>query len=211
MAQLQGCFGIISTRYAVLQVQTLVDNSSNQFRGGLKSSDSIINNLVMFTISTGAITFSASAGHLILFLASPNTGVHLAFHFVVPKLFTNSLYASLNIRAAFQGKGENNRTGHVKSRGQPMFAGLPMVDSSGVPDYVTVVSHLLLSMQCLPVYDSVVRCIGSSIIYAAPSRDHVHHRNPEFSQPAACCSTFGKAGITDKLWVCLLKKAHLPA
>jgi hypothetical protein len=70
----------------------------------------MIDTLILFTVNTGLLTFSAAMLHLILFVASPTTGVHFAFHFIIGKLYTNSLYASLNTRLAFRGKGENDGT-----------------------------------------------------------------------------------------------------
>jgi hypothetical protein len=104
------CYYLQTVRHLFLQIQTLVDDSIHQSRSGIKSSDNIIDTLIIFTVNTGAITCSASTAHLVFFLASPNTGVHFAFHFVLAKLYTNSLYASLNTRALFRGNGESNRS-----------------------------------------------------------------------------------------------------
>lgn len=119
--------------FLFLYIHALVDNSMNQSRRGIKSSDSIINTLMIFSINTGAITGSASAAHLVTFLASPATGVHFAFHFVLPKLYTNAVYASLNTRAVFQGKGERDRA--VSST----YTGRSTVDSRA--NYHNSVSH----------------------------------------------------------------------
>jgi len=100
-------------------------------RSGHKGSDNIIDTLIVFTVQTGAITFSASTAHLITFLASPSTAVHFAFHFVLAKLYTNSLYASLNTRAAFRRQGESSRSMHVLTD-RTTSTGRPMVDSPGV-------------------------------------------------------------------------------
>ena len=78
----------------------------------------MIDTLIAFTVNTGLLTFSAATLHLVLFVASPTTGVHFAFHFMLAKLYTNSLYGSLNTRIAFRGKGESGLSVHgTVSRG----------------------------------------------------------------------------------------------
>jgi len=172
-------------------IRLLVDRS-NQSRSGMKNSDNIVDTIITFTLNTSAITCSASAGHLIFWVASPNTGVHFAFHFLVANLYTNSLYASLNARATFQGTTEHGMTSLGK------HAGRSTVDTPGDANYGAYVSHFLLPMRCLWVYGSALRSIGFSIICAAPYRDHTCHRKSQYSQPP-CYSKFGKAGSTDKL------------
>ena len=133
--------------YLVLQIQTLVDDSIHQSRTSIKGSDSIINILVIYTVNTGALTCSASTAHLVLFLASPNTGVHFAFHFVLAKLYTNSLYASLNSRAGFRRTGESNRSVYGMTSRGTTHAGRSMVDPPSVAGDGTSVGRLLFPMQ----------------------------------------------------------------
>ena len=133
--------------------QTLVDYSTHQSRSAIKSSDNIIKKLIIFTVNTGAITGSASIAHLVLYLASPNTGVHFAFHFALAKLYTNSLYASLNTRAAFRGKGESNRSVQGMTSRGTVYAGRSIVDSPRVSIYGTSVSLLLFPVRYLRMCD----------------------------------------------------------
>ena len=149
MARLPVFSATISQRYTilVLQIQTLVHDSVHQSRTSLKNSDNIIDTLIIYTVNTGALTCSASTAHLVLFLASPNTGVHFAFHFVLAKLYTNSLYASLNSRTKFRRTGESDRSVlEMTSRGTK-YAGRSMVDSPSVAGDGTSVGRLLFPMQ----------------------------------------------------------------
>jgi len=75
----------------------------------------MIDTLMIFSVNTGLLTFTAASLHVILFSVSPTTGVHFAFHFMVAKLYTNSLYGSLNTRVAFRGKGESDNVLSVRA------------------------------------------------------------------------------------------------
>jgi len=104
----------------------------------------MIDTLIGFTINTGLLTFSATTLHLLLFVASPTTGVHFAFHFTIAKLYTNSLYGSLNTRLAFRGKGESDVTVGGSGFRVP---GQSRVDPLTVPEYGSSVSPFRFPMR----------------------------------------------------------------
>lgn len=145
MVRLLVCFVTISTRYAILFCffQTLADVSMHQSRSGIRKSDGMIDTLIVFTVNTGLLTFSATTLHLVLFVASPTTGVHFAFHFTIAKLYTNSLYGSLNTRLAFRGRGESDVTISVANL---RVAGQSGVNSLSGIKYNTSVSRFLFPM-----------------------------------------------------------------
>ncbi|KAK7062074.1 hypothetical protein R3P38DRAFT_686622 [Favolaschia claudopus] len=67
-------------------------------RTGIKTTDSIVNNLILYAMSTGLLTGICVLIDMICFLAMPGNLVHIAFNIVSGKLYTNSLLASLNFR-----------------------------------------------------------------------------------------------------------------
>ncbi|KNZ74321.1 hypothetical protein J132_07178 [Termitomyces sp. J132] len=76
-------------------VLLLVDVSRRNPRKVMKT---IIDKLILWTIQTGLITSCGTTIQLILFLVLDNYG-WLAIFLIVPRLFSNSLMASLNARA----------------------------------------------------------------------------------------------------------------
>jgi Family of unknown function (DUF6534) len=158
----------------------------------------MIDTLIIFTVNTGFLTCSASITHLVFFLVTPSTGVHFAFHFMLAKLYTNSLYASLNTRTSLRGKGESDQVVFGStSRG----TGRSMVDSMGGANFSTSVSHLPSLMRCVT---EALHCVGPSVISACAKtyRYHVRHRNSGYFQFPAWCSAARKAGSAIKLGEC---------
>ncbi|KAJ7812631.1 hypothetical protein B0H14DRAFT_2856382 [Mycena olivaceomarginata] len=66
----------------------------------------VIDKLIQWTIETGVVTSIASIIMLVSFISLPSTFVWLAFFVVIPRLFSNSLMASLNSRAALRAANE---------------------------------------------------------------------------------------------------------
>ncbi|KAK7447000.1 hypothetical protein VKT23_014213 [Stygiomarasmius scandens] len=67
-----------------------------------KRTDDLLSRLIRNSVETGAITAGAAVLELIFFLRLSNTGLHLAVALGLSKLYTNTLYASVNARAAFE-------------------------------------------------------------------------------------------------------------
>ena len=144
MVRLPVFFATISRKCAILflQIQALADDSIHQSRSSINGPENIIDTLIVFTVNTGVITCSASTAHLVSFLASPNTAVHFTFHFVLSKLYTNGLYASLNTRASFRRNEETNRSAHGTSSREWTFTRRSMLESPVIATYGASVSHL---------------------------------------------------------------------
>lgn len=144
MVRLLAFFATISRKYVILflQMQTLTNDSIHQSRTSMNGSENIINTIIVFTVNTGALTCSASTAHLVFFLASPNTGIHFTFHFMLAKLYTNSLYASLNSRAVFRRNGDSNRSLFGTSSRGTTYAVQSMMESPVTAPYGASVSHL---------------------------------------------------------------------
>jgi hypothetical protein len=69
---------------------------------GLKQTDTIVNRLVLFVVNTGLLTSLCATTALVLLLASPNTLLYAIFFFITPRLYANSLFATLNARASIR-------------------------------------------------------------------------------------------------------------
>jgi len=67
-------------------------------RTGFKSTDQIIDKLLYLVVNTGLAPTIMELSHLISFSISPMVFAHFTFNFLAPKLYANSLMASLNAR-----------------------------------------------------------------------------------------------------------------
>ncbi|KAJ6564711.1 hypothetical protein B0H19DRAFT_1026338 [Mycena capillaripes] len=61
----------------------------------------VVNQIITWTIETGALTIVGALGLLIAFLTMKNNFVYIGFFVVIPKQFSNSLLLSLNARNRF--------------------------------------------------------------------------------------------------------------
>jgi len=69
-----------------------------QSRTGFKSSETVINRLIMFSVNTGLFTSITAIASLITITVWPATFIYITFYLLVPRLYINSLYATLNAR-----------------------------------------------------------------------------------------------------------------
>ncbi|PCH34603.1 hypothetical protein WOLCODRAFT_139462 [Wolfiporia cocos MD-104 SS10] len=70
-----------------------------RFRTGIKSTDSIITILMVYSINTGLLTSICAILCLVTFTVLPDMFVYFAFYFVLSKLYVNSVLANLNARS----------------------------------------------------------------------------------------------------------------
>jgi len=100
----------------------------------------LIDTLTLYTLETGALTSLATIASLVCWLTMPRNLVFLGLHFVIGKLYANSLLASLNTRKELR----RMRTRHPGHRpwGLPMLSTdyprqhstFTTSDSHGLPD-----------------------------------------------------------------------------
>ncbi|KLO17021.1 hypothetical protein SCHPADRAFT_887299 [Schizopora paradoxa] len=91
-------------------------------RTGFKNSETIINKMIMFSVNTGLLTSLVAIASLLSITAWPLTFIYITFYFLVPRLYINSLYATLNARNALRsgttgdtGTGSNSVSlGHLR-------------------------------------------------------------------------------------------------
>ncbi|THH02437.1 hypothetical protein EW026_g422 [Hermanssonia centrifuga] len=67
-------------------------------RTGFKRTDSIIHTLMLYSITTGALSTFFEGAVVVAYAVWPNDYIYLALYFIMPKLLLNSLLASLNAR-----------------------------------------------------------------------------------------------------------------
>jgi len=86
-------------------------------RTGFEKTDNIIKAIILFTINTSLLTAIAALCDMVTFITLPvnENLVNLAFNFILSKLYTNSMMASLNHRAKLQGKIQAAQTNNVIS------------------------------------------------------------------------------------------------
>jgi len=75
-------------------------------RTGVRSTEQLMNALVVYTLASGFLTFVGSALTLIMYLSSPQTQIYSAISFILPHLYINSLLAVLNARHALRQRSE---------------------------------------------------------------------------------------------------------
>jgi len=77
---------------------------------GFKSTDKLIDKLVMLTINTGLAPTVFELAHLIAFTVAGTSFAHICFNFIAPKLYANSFLGTLNARTFIQ--NESAYDGH---------------------------------------------------------------------------------------------------
>ncbi|KAI0336997.1 hypothetical protein BDW22DRAFT_1040348 [Trametopsis cervina] len=79
-------------------------------RTSIKRTNSIVRSLMLYSINTGALTSICALTVLITYSVMPDNFVFIALYFALPKLFLNSLLATLNARQKLRdgGTGSSN-------------------------------------------------------------------------------------------------------
>ncbi|KAI0821119.1 hypothetical protein BC629DRAFT_1587432 [Irpex lacteus] len=78
-----------------------------QRKTGIRRTDSMVRSLMLYSINTGALTSICALAVLITYATMPRNFVFIAFYFVLPKLFLNSLLATLNAREKLRANGSD--------------------------------------------------------------------------------------------------------
>ncbi|KAJ7250753.1 hypothetical protein C8J57DRAFT_1474861 [Mycena rebaudengoi] len=76
-------------------------------RTGIKTTDSMVNKLILYAMNTGLLTSIIVLIDMICFLVMPKNLIHIAFNIVVGKLYTNSLLATLNFRETIRNNAKD--------------------------------------------------------------------------------------------------------
>ncbi|KAF7336238.1 hypothetical protein MVEN_02171700 [Mycena venus] len=100
----------------------------NQGRGGIQSTNKVLNFLIMTAVNRGALTIVLAALNMVLFFATPGTFDFMIVLFLSDKFYMNSMLAMLNTREYAVNSG---KAGAVVERSYPIFeASNPNVRSS---------------------------------------------------------------------------------
>ncbi|KAI0075592.1 hypothetical protein K474DRAFT_1371215 [Panus rudis PR-1116 ss-1] len=75
-------------------------------RTGIKSTDSLINVLMLYTVNTGLLTAIDATAGLVMFAAIPNSLIYVAFYLQLSKLYVNAYLATLNARDTLRERTE---------------------------------------------------------------------------------------------------------
>jgi len=82
----------------------------SKMRTGLKSSDSLVDNLCAYAINTGVLTSTVSVATLILYNVMPNINLSFfATYIILSKLYAISFMATLNTRRIVRGRGTDKQ------------------------------------------------------------------------------------------------------
>ncbi|PIL22636.1 hypothetical protein GSI_15327 [Ganoderma sinense ZZ0214-1] len=74
-------------------------------RTGHRQDDSMVNSLILYALSTGAVTAAISLTTLILYNFMPDNFIFMACYFVLSKMYAISFLAALNTRRVSRGRG----------------------------------------------------------------------------------------------------------
>ncbi|KAI0801433.1 hypothetical protein C8Q74DRAFT_491612 [Fomes fomentarius] len=85
-------------------------------RTGFHRSNLLINRLIVFSVNTGLLTSICACMSLITILALPNTFVYITFFFLIGRLYSNSLMATLNSRKGLRDGSSNVHDASVSLR-----------------------------------------------------------------------------------------------
>lgn len=77
-------------------------------RTGIRRTDSMVRAVMVYTINTGALTSLCAIIVLVTYATMPGNFVFICFYFLLPKLFLNSLLATLNAREKLRRGGTNS-------------------------------------------------------------------------------------------------------
>ncbi|KAG0704361.1 hypothetical protein DFH29DRAFT_849070 [Suillus ampliporus] len=86
-----------------------------QNRTTILSTNRIIDTLTLWTIRNGLITSAATIATLICWLVMPQNRIYIGLHFIVAKLYANSLLATLNARQHRRDDQQYNYSDHPLS------------------------------------------------------------------------------------------------
>ncbi|KAI0689429.1 hypothetical protein BC835DRAFT_1529197 [Cytidiella melzeri] len=80
----------------------------SQSRTGFSNMDYIIDTIMLYAIENGLLTSISVLASLICWLTMPTNFIFLALHFVISKMYANSLLATLNARRHIQDKSSHS-------------------------------------------------------------------------------------------------------
>ncbi|KAL5532458.1 hypothetical protein ACEPAF_6028 [Sanghuangporus sanghuang] len=124
-------------------------------RTGFKSTDSVVNSLILYVINTGLFTSFCATACFVSFAVMPHNYIFIAFYFCLPKLYFNALLAMLNARERLRdglsngGSGASSyRVSHIASTS----INLPVASKETTASFGTI--GYIPPSPSLPIFDS---------------------------------------------------------
>ncbi|KAJ8597641.1 hypothetical protein M405DRAFT_855384 [Rhizopogon salebrosus TDB-379] len=110
------CYFLRKNRTMITKLSYGLDNAAHAY--SCSSTIHMLDMLTFWTIQNGSITCAATIATLFFWLDMPQNRVFIGLHFVVAKLYANSLLATLNARQQLRNGKQYNS---ADSRPQPIF------------------------------------------------------------------------------------------
>ncbi|KAI0029306.1 hypothetical protein K488DRAFT_88877 [Vararia minispora EC-137] len=98
----------IATAITDVSITTAMCFYLQSSRTGFRRTDSMLNRLTLFCVNTGLLTSTDAVCSLTSYLASENSFIYICFFFMLSRLYSNSLMATLNARRVRGGAGASN-------------------------------------------------------------------------------------------------------
>lgn len=73
-------------------------------RRGFGTMDEVIDSIIVYTINNGTLTCLSTIASMIFWLTMRKNLIFMALHFIIAKMYANSLFATLNMRRKFSGR-----------------------------------------------------------------------------------------------------------
>ncbi|KAJ8580165.1 hypothetical protein M405DRAFT_886223 [Rhizopogon salebrosus TDB-379] len=94
--------GLALSSFVDILIAVFLCYSLQTTRKASSSMDYVINSVILYTLENNSLTSAATVISMVCWLAMPNNLIFMGLHFVISKLYANSLLATLNARKQFQ-------------------------------------------------------------------------------------------------------------
>ncbi|PBK82209.1 hypothetical protein ARMGADRAFT_1090581 [Armillaria gallica] len=111
-----GCLWLATTAAVDILITAIMTVNLNQRRTGFRATDKLLNKIVRATVANGLLTTVFAVVELSLYVGKPQTGLHIGFSFVLPKLYCNSVLSSLNARKSGTPSSTDNTSSHISGQ-----------------------------------------------------------------------------------------------
>lgn len=111
-----GCLWLATTAAVDILITAIMTMNLNQRRTGFRATDKLLNKIVRATVANGLLTMVFAIVELSLYVGKPDTGLHIGFSFVLPKLYCNSVLSSLNARKSGTPSSTDNTSSHISGQ-----------------------------------------------------------------------------------------------
>ncbi|KAK0222728.1 hypothetical protein EDD85DRAFT_860887 [Armillaria nabsnona] len=111
-----GCLWLATTAAVDILITAIMTVNLNQRRTGFRATDKLLNKIVRATVANGLMTTLFAVVELSFYVGKPQTGLHIGFSFVLPKLYCNSVLSSLNARKSGTPSSTDNTSSHISGQ-----------------------------------------------------------------------------------------------